>query len=183
MKIGLNFGFLKFETDVNFTDRQRENWASLLSDLTDYRVLRSAMEAEYAGEVFSAVVRLRDNALPGAIKDLKADDPLRGSYDRMRRALRDFLVAVRNIGRDTLSNKDLKLADIKPIGYQWVFVSALERMRGAFLREIQDNCLLFGLTLPGEFASEYRPPENIAEEWAQEVAPSPNQLSRKQEPA
>jgi hypothetical protein len=75
-KIALNIGFLKIETDVNFTDRQRENWAKFVSTLEDYQALYLTLDAEYAGRVFDSIVRLRNVTLPEAVKDLKADDAL-----------------------------------------------------------------------------------------------------------
>ncbi len=170
MKVGINFGFLKLEWDIDFTNKQKENWARLLSDLEDYRVLSTSLNAEYAGEVFAAVVRLRTVTLPTAMDDLAADDALRGSYKRMRESTRDFLVSVRNIGQATLSNSNLRLDTIQPIGSQWIFVSALQRLRDVFKKEIDENCAIFKLDVPDVFKDSHRLPVNIAETWADQLA-------------
>lgn len=170
VKVTVNFGFLKLESNVDFTNKQRENWTQLLSELIDYRLLSSLACAEYVPEVMNAVVRLRNDVLPSYVKDLDTNDPLRKSYEEMRRAIRDFLTAVRGIDSSILTNKITDLSKIKPVGSQWIFVSALQRLRDVFVKEVTENCAIFGLELPEEFQSCYRLPEPIAEEWADEVA-------------
>ena len=59
---------------------------------------------------------------------------------------------------------------IQPIGYQWTFVGALQKMRDTFRTEIQNNCLLFGIPQPEVFTEGYRLPEDIAEDYAEELA-------------
>jgi hypothetical protein len=88
----------------------------------------------------------------------------------MRRALRDFLASVRNIDPAVLTDATTNLSKIQPIGYQWTFVSALQRLRDVFVKEITENCVIFGLELPEEFQTDYRLPEPTAEEYADEVA-------------
>jgi hypothetical protein len=170
VKVAINFGFVKIEFDMDCTDGQRENWARLLSALTDYRVLSAMGSAEYVPEVMASVVRLRKDVLPSAIKELSADDPLRKSYEEMRRAVRDFLTSVRNVDPAVLTNATTNLSQIQPVGYQWTFVSALQAMRDVFVKEITENCAIFGLEMPEQFQGGYHLPEPIAEEWAEEVA-------------
>src|SRR5713101_6642967 len=124
-EIGINVGFFKFETEVTFTDKQREHWAQFLSVLEDYRVLFNPLNAEYAGEVYFAVLRLRDTALPEATKDLRADDLLRTSYSKLRNAIRHFLDSVRSIGQERLSDTSLRVYDLPYVVDQCMFVTAL----------------------------------------------------------
>lgn len=171
VKVEVNLGFIKFSWEVETTDRERENWTNFLSSIRDYRVLTGALSYEYAGEVFDAVARLRNDALPTAIAGLPVDAGLRVSYETMRRATRDFMVAVRNIGRETLTNCDLRLSDIRPIGNQWTFAAALVDLRRSFVRQIEENCKVFGVEVPDEFKPNHVLPDAIAEEWADELAP------------
>lgn len=171
VKVEVNLGFIKFSWEVETSDRERESWINFLSSIRDYRVLTGALSCEYAGEVFDAVARLRNDVLPTAIAGLPVDAGLRVSYETMRRAARDFMVAVRGIGRATLTNRDLRLSDIHPIAYQWTFAGALVDLRRSFVRQIEENCEVFGVEVPDEFKPDYVLPDAIAEEWANELAP------------
>ena len=171
MKITINLGFISASFEPSFTDEEKENWKRLLIKLEDYRILSSPLNGEYVGEVMEAVARLRDSVLPAASEGLPIDIGLQKSYASIRRSIRDFLVSVRPIGREFLFNKDLSLSDITPIGYQWTFISALQSLRDGILKEVEDNCLIFGLDVPQAFSVTHRLPENIANEWALEVAP------------
>ena len=171
VEVTVNLGFVSVKFKPDFSDAEKESWVRLLLQLEDYRVLSSALNAEYVADVYAAVVRLRDVALPTALEGLPPDAGLQISYSRLRKALRNFLVSVRPIGRDILTNGDVSLADVKPIGHQWTMVAALQSLRDEFHKEIQDNCTLFGLKMPDVFTASYQVPEEIAEEWALEVAP------------
>jgi len=171
VKVEVNLGFIKFSWEVETSDRERENWINFLSSIRDYRVLTGALSYEYAGEVFDSVARLRNDVLRTAIAGLPVDAGLRVSYEAMLRATRDFMVAIRNIGRETLTNRDLRLADIRPIGNQWTFAAALVDLRRSIVRQIEENCQVFGVEVPDEFKLNYILPDAIAEQWADELAP------------
>jgi len=150
-EVKLSLGLFSWKTKFKFEDLERDAWQSTVDHLRDYRFLYQPMEVENAGQVFSAVSKLRNNGFSDQLKALPSGSKARSPYYNIGDALTAFISVCEEIGSEMFENEHFNLTALPGQGYQWMFVAALTELRIKVVDIIRENCILYGISLPEQF--------------------------------